>query len=160
MAWCRQATSHYLNQCWPRSLSPYGIIRPQWVKSKQQHSSMWHIAILTQCSHETDTSKMNHMTKVSFFHLSKISWAHNLSYVASIKLQLVNKHFCTGNIASETQAICRNINHVFVISYYSPHSSMKWTKMWTNYVPLEITDHMIGWPPIWKCIESIWNMAY
>ena len=22
MAWCRQATSHYLNQCWPRSLSP------------------------------------------------------------------------------------------------------------------------------------------
>ena len=31
MAWCRQATSHYLSQCWPRSLSPYGIIRPQWV---------------------------------------------------------------------------------------------------------------------------------
>ena len=22
MAWCRQATSHYLSQCWPRSLSP------------------------------------------------------------------------------------------------------------------------------------------
>ena len=32
MAWCRQATSHYLSQFWPRSLSPYGIIRPQWVK--------------------------------------------------------------------------------------------------------------------------------
>ena len=31
MAWCRQATSHYLNQCWPRSMSPYGITRPQWV---------------------------------------------------------------------------------------------------------------------------------
>ena len=30
MAWCRQATSHYLSQCWPRSLSPYGITRPQW----------------------------------------------------------------------------------------------------------------------------------
>ena len=29
MAWCHQATSHYLNQCWPRSLSPYGITRPQ-----------------------------------------------------------------------------------------------------------------------------------
>ena len=23
--------SHYLAQCWPRSLSPYGITRPQWV---------------------------------------------------------------------------------------------------------------------------------
>ena len=32
MAWCRQATSHYLSQCWPRSLPPYGVTRPQWVK--------------------------------------------------------------------------------------------------------------------------------
>ena len=31
MAWCRQATRHYLSQCWSRSLSPYGVIRPQWV---------------------------------------------------------------------------------------------------------------------------------
>ena len=23
---------HYLSQCWPRSLSPYGFTRPQWVK--------------------------------------------------------------------------------------------------------------------------------
>ena len=25
MAWCSQATSHYLNQCWHRSMSPYGV---------------------------------------------------------------------------------------------------------------------------------------
>ena len=30
MAWCRQATSHYLSQCWPRSMSPYGVTGPQW----------------------------------------------------------------------------------------------------------------------------------
>ena len=38
MAWCRQATSHCLSQCWPRSLLPYGVTRPQWVKlhSKQK----------------------------------------------------------------------------------------------------------------------------
>ena len=30
MAWCRQATGLYLSQCWPRSLSPYGVTRPQW----------------------------------------------------------------------------------------------------------------------------------
>ena len=34
MAWCCQATRHYLNQCWPRSLPPYGFTRPQWVKFK------------------------------------------------------------------------------------------------------------------------------
>ena len=33
MAWCRQATSHYLSQCWHRSLSPTGVTRSQWVKS-------------------------------------------------------------------------------------------------------------------------------
>ena len=31
MAWCRQATSHFLSQCWLSSLSPYGVARPQWV---------------------------------------------------------------------------------------------------------------------------------
>ena len=31
MAWCRQATSHYLNQCWHRFMSPYNVNRPQWV---------------------------------------------------------------------------------------------------------------------------------
>ena len=31
MAWYRQATSLYLGQYWPRSLSPYGVTRPQWV---------------------------------------------------------------------------------------------------------------------------------
>ena len=33
MAWCRQATSHYPSKCWPRSLSPYGVSRPQGVNS-------------------------------------------------------------------------------------------------------------------------------
>ena len=33
IVWCRQATSHYPNPCWPRSPTPYGVTRPQWVKS-------------------------------------------------------------------------------------------------------------------------------
>ena len=31
MTWCRQATSHYLNQCWRRYLTPYDVTRPWWV---------------------------------------------------------------------------------------------------------------------------------
>ena len=42
MAWCHQAASHYLSQCWPRSLSPYGVIRPQWVKpSTAEKAKSW-----------------------------------------------------------------------------------------------------------------------
>ena len=37
MAWCRQASSHYLNPCWPRTLPPYGITRPYWVSLQGAH---------------------------------------------------------------------------------------------------------------------------
>ena len=43
MAWCRQATSHYLNQCWPRSMTPYSIMRTQWVKCLRQFHLMWYM---------------------------------------------------------------------------------------------------------------------
>ena len=36
MAWCRQATSHYLSPCWSRSMSLYGNISgtgPQWLNA-------------------------------------------------------------------------------------------------------------------------------
>ena len=44
MAWCCQATSHYLSQCWPRSLSPCGVTGPEWVKLafKTPHISPLH----------------------------------------------------------------------------------------------------------------------
>ena len=32
MAWCHQAPSHYLSPCWPSLLSPYDVVRQQWVK--------------------------------------------------------------------------------------------------------------------------------
>ena len=41
VAWCHQATSHYLSQCWPRSLSPYGVIRPQWVNVQDWLLEAW-----------------------------------------------------------------------------------------------------------------------
>ena len=55
MAWCRQATSHYLSQCWPRSMPSYGVTRPQWVNSSppgqddrhiQMHFHEWKFCIL------------------------------------------------------------------------------------------------------------------
>ena len=36
MAWCCQARGHYLSQCWPRSMSPNGVTRPQCVKTSQE----------------------------------------------------------------------------------------------------------------------------
>ena len=41
LAWCRQATSHYLIQCWPIFMSPYGVTRPQWVNSWAPGDIKW-----------------------------------------------------------------------------------------------------------------------
>ena len=47
MAWCLQVTSHYLSQCWPRSVSPYGITWPQWVKLLILMKQLWYICTET-----------------------------------------------------------------------------------------------------------------
>ena len=46
MAWCRQATSHYLNQWWPRSLTTgdHGIPRPQLVNTLRSGQNSQHFA--------------------------------------------------------------------------------------------------------------------
>ena len=44
MAWCRQATSHYLKQSWSRSPTPYGITRPQWVITQRLRQILHHFA--------------------------------------------------------------------------------------------------------------------
>ena len=43
MAWCRHATSHYLNQRWLRYLAPYGVTRPQWVNFPTKY--LWGICV-------------------------------------------------------------------------------------------------------------------
>ena len=43
MAWCHQATSHYLSQCWPSSMPQYGVTRPQWVNSLALGRFEWNL---------------------------------------------------------------------------------------------------------------------
>ena len=46
MACCNQATSHYLSQCWPRFMMPYGVTRPQWANTVTM--------IIHVCKHAAD----------------------------------------------------------------------------------------------------------
>ena len=64
MAWCRQATSHYLSQCWPRSPMPYGVTRPQWVMW-----SYWHMIILNWLGFSTPYSGLT-TKKTSNLHIT------------------------------------------------------------------------------------------
>ena len=56
MAWCHQATSHYLSQCCARSTSPYGVTRPQWVKLSREPSwfnNNWLSSTMSRTHHGT-----------------------------------------------------------------------------------------------------------
>ena len=48
MVWCRQATRHYLSQCWPRSMSPYGVSRPQQINCFTKTIRHWITNLFTQ----------------------------------------------------------------------------------------------------------------
>ena len=72
MAWCHQATSHYLNQCWSRSLSPYGVTRPQCYIM---------VTDLTHCGRDKMTPVLQ-MTFSNAFKENRISNKIELKYVA------------------------------------------------------------------------------
>ena len=80
MAWCRQATSHYLSQCWPSSMSPYGVTKPQWVDNGHQgdmsqftcYHSPFHNPMQTphSCHQEAESqhsSEHNHSSPHTYF---------------------------------------------------------------------------------------------
>ena len=71
MAWHRQSTKHYLSQCSPRCLSPYGVTSPQWVEKclrimqpfRWQHMLMFVVTIIrekTLCIGDTELVSPNY----------------------------------------------------------------------------------------------------
>ena len=87
MAWCRQATSHYLSQCWLRSLSPYGVTRPQWVRgllwvvnslwpsdAVWRHRSMSTLAEVIVVAWLYQAITWTNVVRSSNIHLGVISW--------------------------------------------------------------------------------------
>ena len=73
MAWSRKATSHYLSQCWPRSLLPYGVTRPQWFDSlvySLTYPESWRV---TNDHSETICIEFSHMT------IPNLLWDHAAS---------------------------------------------------------------------------------
>ena len=80
MGWCRQATSHYLNQCWPRSLPPYVVTRPQWVNTNEWKilASRGAAVTIKWCPFCTDTIFRIHQQQIPQSQ-SRTSWCSHTS---------------------------------------------------------------------------------
>ena len=95
MAWYRQVTRHYLSQCWPRSLSPNGVTRPQWVKLKLRHGC--------HTPHETELDYMpmpHQLTPCAYIRISfcelKVVWLKGKA-VTKVILNLIYVNFLWPN---------------------------------------------------------------
>ena len=106
MAWCHQATSHYLSQCWPRSMSPHGVSGPQWVNVKyriycwpinrltgrQAHSSpSWHRSVTTSWGRQTQNRETPNQDKSRLIELSLLIHTA-ITYVSNGGIVLLTKH--------------------------------------------------------------------
>ena len=91
MAWCRQAPSHYLSQCWHRSMSAYGFTRPQCISTRthlscSQYHGCWCLVNTRSqgiASHDLDLvllvlsiypiNKFSHLPDLPFY-CNNLSW--------------------------------------------------------------------------------------
>ena len=81
MACCLTAPSHYLSQCWPRSLLPYGVTRPQWVKLVNGPRESTKIYLH---KHNNTQHNKNRVRILSLKHHLYTKWTNNADTVISI----------------------------------------------------------------------------
>ena len=84
MAWCHQATSHNLSQCWPRSLSPYGVTRPQWVNPYPLWLFHWQLKIVlwTHCQRSNPIlvdALSESISRIGFSDYTDLLWWNNIN---------------------------------------------------------------------------------
>ena len=83
MACCLTAPSHYLSQCWSRSLLPYGVTRRQWVLNRcltyyTWRSMCWY-AIWTICSLTWKTNDMGEVYIKTWYILHADKYGYDIT---------------------------------------------------------------------------------
>ena len=89
MVCCSQATSHYLSQCWPSSLSPCGVTRPQWVKP----CDVWFMQLST-CKVVSETTSTNlHICVVHECSFYEFHCDRSFSFLNTLRPRRNRRHF-------------------------------------------------------------------
>ena len=88
LAWCRQATIHYLSQCWPISVSPYDSARSQRVDISSKQSGTLRVNIQQHVTHlwyrwflafsQAESSRLSHQTTELLIAGHKVSFTVHL----------------------------------------------------------------------------------
>ena len=140
MAWCRQTASHNLSQCWPRSVSPYGFIRPQWL------GAICSQVIWTNVKHDPRSHKvsldLSDLTNELCFSDERAHYPHSTVLCQTIALL---------NWVSKLMHFCISLNTRW--HYFCFHNLLSWTSTWGNNVFIYL--HRINFDIISKYL--LWN---
>ena len=143
MAWCRQATSHYLSQCWPRVTASYGVTRPQWVNLLWPNDIIWHrfrstLAHVMACCLTTSS----HHQSQCWIIISKASWhssAGNFTrYLRHPSLKIARTYPIISKISFKSPR-SRWVNELEIYLLLCPNNPSKypWTEhhwpLWPHY---------------------------
>ena len=103
MAWCHQATSHYLSQCWPNFILQYGVTRPQGVKYPKSLSYLQDAvsAAETETSHVTLIQLMDGQEQVVWYKSAKIYNTYDWGWINQETLV----HFLATSISQNVHAL-------------------------------------------------------
>ena len=107
MAWCRQAASHYLSQCWPWSMSPYSVTRPQWVNLYEKHHQNF---IKDALQFNDNQFTLSTCTRHLWINLLVILQADCLTEVTNVKDLFKVRH-----------SLDFMVFHFFITCYFTPH---------------------------------------
>ena len=142
MAWCRQAPSHYLSQCWPRSISPNGVTRPQWINLTHMNcnSQVWTGWYFLSACKVLPLGPLL-PTKISQTTIQFNTWISNLIHV---KLWDIITHPCPNFKDSLLQVRAWMSNHIPIENHIWNYLSMSVKEGPCEWCPLT-TGHVVPW---------------
>ena len=131
MSWCHQGTSHYLYQCCPSTMTPYGIIRSQWVKHSETstfHQKKMNITTRAKDMAINISTRGNAICSV-YFH--QRSWQHyheSLSFCCLDQFMFLHIDF-DQNFSEVCSWECNwQYVNIWLGNALLPNDSMPWSK--------------------------------
>ena len=162
VAWCHQATCHYLSQCWPRSLSPYGVTRPQWAKC----STHWHWNKMAAIFQKIFSNTLSWMKFKEFqfnFHwdLFQRVWlttTGNISAIPTLNaLMSITWSLFELSLYFNTYFECIDEHHMITLWVVTIFLYLLWMHWWALYDRC-LSCHYISIPTLNALMSIIWSL--
>ena len=133
MAWRHQATSYYLILCWPRSMLPYGVTRPQWVNLAQNRITILKSELKATANHKMYLVQLikilihNLQVLIHVYPINKESKCGTLNHSGMV----TGVHWYVHNNTTSTQEL---VVHYKAATRFSPWKKSDTSIVWNSNV--------------------------